>query len=426
MPQRTPCFHNSTDHEALLAHLATSARLLIIQDLDGVCMDLVNDPLTRRLELDYLHAARALDGAFYVLTNGEHIGRRGVNALVERCCVPLDPRAEGLYLPGLAAGGVQFQNACGTVSHPGVSDAELAFLADVPAQARAWLSDLLCAAPFSLPANRIEPLVDTCVLDNPVSPTLNLNMAFHALRDRPGRYARLQRQAADWCAALLARAKRANLGDAFFVHLAPNLGSDARGERLKPAEGDSAGTTDFQFMLRGGIKEVGVLVLLNRYYHRLTGHHPLGKAFNARTAPRDHAALLALAEAHFDPALMPRLLGVGDTLTASRLASTGEVVRGGSDRGFLSLIQDLDARFGSGNVVAFVDSSGGEITRPKVQTRHLPDDPAQALAGISDPDDPLHLNAIFPGGYRQYTAFFTRLAKARPGNKKAAHERPVT
>jgi len=426
MPVRTPCFQYSTDHTALLAHLVNSERLLIIQDLDGVCMDLVNDPLTRRLELDYLQAASALEGAFYVLTNGEHIGRRGVNTLVERCCAPLDPRAEGLYLPGLAAGGVQFQDARGTVSHPGVSDAELAFLAEVPAQARAWLSDLLHADPFFLPAERIAPLVDTCVLDNPVSPTLNLNMAFHALRERPGLFSRLQLRAAEWCAALLARAESANLGDAFFVHLAPNLGSDARGERLKPAEGDSAGTTDFQFMLRGGVKEVGVLVLLNRYYHRQTGHHPLGEAFNARTAPRGHEALMALAEAHFDPTLMPRLLGVGDTITASRLASTGEIVRGGSDRGFLSLIQDLDARFDSGNVVAFVDSSGGEITRPKVHTRHLPHAPAHALAGISDADDPLRLNAIFPGGYRQYTAFFTRLAAARPGNKKAAHGRPVT
>ncbi|QID17064.1 glucosylglycerol 3-phosphatase [Nitrogeniibacter mangrovi] len=409
-----PAFAYATDHPALLAHLLGRERLLIIQDLDGVCMDLVADPLTRRLELDYLHAARRLAGEFFVLTNGEHIGSRGVNALVERSCGHLDPRAHRLYLPGLAAGGVQFQSADGEVSHPGVSAAELQFLAQVPARARHWLATVLAEAPFALPAGQIATLVDTCVLDNPVSPTLNLNLAFAALHAHPGRYALLQTRTARWCQALLDSATAAGLGESFFVHYAPNLGRDAHGERLKPAEGDSAGTTDFQIMLRGAVKEVGVLVLLNRYYHRLTGHHPLGADFNARTAPTERDRLLALAEAHFDPALMPTLMGVGDTLTASTL-DTG-TVRGGSDRGFLTLVQDLGVRFGSGNIVAFVDSSGGEIRRPRVATEHLPHAPARALAGISDADDPLMLNAIFPGGYRQYLAFFAQLAARRaPG-----------
>ena len=419
MPRHRHPLHHSTDHDALLAHLRTSERLLIIQDLDGVCMDLVNDPLTRRLERSYLDAAKALAGEFYVLTNGEHIGSRGVNVLVDACCDTLDPREHGLYLPGLAAGGVQYQTARGDVSHPGVSAAELAFLAEVPAWARQWLGTTLRAAPFALPPTDADRIVAACVLDNPVSPTLNLNMAFHALRGRPGLYATLQQQAATWCDALLARAERTALGDAFFVHLAPNLGRDAHGERLKPAQDDSAGTTDFQFMLRGGVKEVGVLVLLNRYYHTLTGEYPLGEAFNARTAPTGQNALLALAAAHFDPTLMPRILGIGDTLTSSRLAAHGEVVRGGSDRGFLELVQALGRHFDSGNVVAFVDSSRGEIKRPSVLTQHLPQDPGRALAGISDPDDPLRLNAIFPGGYRQYLAFFRQLADARVARRQS-------
>jgi len=413
MPRPTSLLHTPPDHDSLLAHLRDSERLLIIQDLDGVCMALVNDPLTRRLDHDYLQAAKALDGEFYVLTNGEHIGRRGVNALVEKCCAALDPREHCLYLPGLAAGGVQFQSAAGEVSHPGVSAAELTFLAAVPPQARQWLSATLDAPPFGLPAHDIARLVDACVLDNPVSPTLNLNMAFQLLRARPGLYAELQRRATDWCDALLAQAGAAGLGGAFFIHLAPNLGRDPHGERLKPAQGESAGTTDFQFMLRGGVKEVGVLVLLNRYYHGLTGHYPLGEDFNARTAPTGQAALLALAAAHFDPAWMPRILGVGDTLTSSRLDDSHEIVRGGSDRGFLQLVQALGEHFDSGNVVAFVDSSQGEIKRPSVITAHLPHDPDRALAGISDADDPLHLNAIFPGGYRQYLAFFQQLSAQR-------------
>lgn len=47
-------------------------------------MGLVHDPLTRTLEREYLEAAARLGDAFAVLTNGEHIGARGVNAIVDR------------------------------------------------------------------------------------------------------------------------------------------------------------------------------------------------------------------------------------------------------------------------------------------------------------------------------------------------------
>ena len=57
----------------------TGEDLLIVQDLDGVCMPLVKDPLTRRMDAAYVEAVAALDGQFAVLTNGEHEGRRGVN-----------------------------------------------------------------------------------------------------------------------------------------------------------------------------------------------------------------------------------------------------------------------------------------------------------------------------------------------------------
>ena len=100
----------SLDATWFLEELAASDTLLIIQDLDGVCMGLVRDPLTRQLERRYIDAARRLDGAFYVLTNGEHIGRRGVNQLIHGALASETLAAEqGLYLPGLAAGGVQLQ-----------------------------------------------------------------------------------------------------------------------------------------------------------------------------------------------------------------------------------------------------------------------------------------------------------------------------
>jgi glucosylglycerol 3-phosphatase len=94
----------SQDHAALLDSLATTPDLLLIQDLDGVCMGLVHDPLTRTLERAYLDAAARLGDAFAVLTNGEHIGARGVNAIVDRVFgAPGHAAAHGAYLPGPAA-----------------------------------------------------------------------------------------------------------------------------------------------------------------------------------------------------------------------------------------------------------------------------------------------------------------------------------
>ncbi len=420
----------SLDHAGLIAELAAIDNLLIIQDLDGVCMGLVGDPLTRRLERRYLDAARDLDGHFYVLTNGEHIGSRGVNGIVESLFDTTDRAGEqGRYLPGLGAGGVQWQDRFGNVSHPGVSQAELDFLRDFPARAEAFLDDLLSRPPYCVDSEAKRDLIASAVLDNLASPTLNLNVFYRHWRDAPARYRALQIAVADFMRDRLEAASQAGLDDAFFIHYAPNAGRDAQGnERLRESDGDdnagtkTAGTTDFQLMLRGAVKEVGVLVILNRYYHRHTGHYPLGEAFNAREAPRDHAALLQLAREHFDPALMPTIVGVGDTVTSFTHEADGRVerLRGGSDRGFLTLVQQLGDAFDSGNRVLYVDSSGGEVRRAGVDAerlaRHAEDPNVDAwpgLEGITDADDPLRLDVIFPGGHIQYIDFFCALAERR-------------
>ena len=125
MPRLTP--------DQLLDELSTVEDLLIVQDLDGVCMELVKDPLTRRMDATYVRAAAQLEGSFVVLTNGEHEGRRGVNRLVEQALSDPDTaKSDGLYLPGLAAGGVQLQDRHGQLSHPGVSADEMAFLSKAP------------------------------------------------------------------------------------------------------------------------------------------------------------------------------------------------------------------------------------------------------------------------------------------------------
>ncbi|WP_299405195.1 glucosylglycerol 3-phosphatase [Acaryochloris sp. IP29b_bin.148] len=409
----------SLDHDALIDHCVRQENLLMIQDLDGVCMGLVKDPLTRTIDPAYVHAAQQLDGHFYVLTNGEHIGNRGVNQIVEQAFEPGTVANEGLYLPGLAAGGVQWQDRWGTVSHPGVSTQELAFLTAVPQQITQHLQQQTAA--------KSDPQTQTCiqaaVLDNPVSPTANLNVFYDLFADQIEQYGRLQQQMQALMTALLQQAQTQGLGQSFFVHYAPNLGKDQQGnEILQPATPEDAGTTDFQFMLQGGIKEAGVLVILNRYYHQRTGQYPLGKDFNARQAPQSQAALIDLVKEKFDPADMPTLIGVGDTVTSKAVEEKGELrfQRGGSDRNFLHLIQALGREFKTGNVVVYVDSSGGEVkNRKPLQLEPTPNTAHSSYRVVAGPGDdrdthdPLTLNVVFPQGHQQYIQCFRAIAQRR-------------
>ncbi|MDK2776077.1 MAG: glucosylglycerol 3-phosphatase [Pseudomonadota bacterium] len=409
----------STDHDAFLASLTEKSPLLLIQDLDGVCMALVRDPARRVMDAAYIRAVKAMAGQFYVLTNGEHIGSRGVNRIVDAAFADRpswSPGEEGLYLPGLAAGGVQWQDCYANLTHPGVSPAEMAFLAAVPAWLKKQLPALLCSAPFHLSAPQCAAALDIIVLDNLASPTLNIGSLYERLGADAGLFRQLQSMALKLMQELQQQALAQGLEDAFFIHLAPNLGSDQGGERLKPATAADMGTTDFQFMLRGAVKEAGVLSLLNRYYFTRTGEYPLGEHFSVRTAPRTAEGLLVLAEQAFDADIMPRLVGVGDTVTSSPAHPGSGYSRGGSDRGFLMLVQRLGNVFRQDNRVVWVDSSGGELNRPGIAGDYAGGQngiPLQALQGITDAGDPLTIDVLFPGGHRQYVQFFCRLAAAR-------------
>ncbi len=413
MLQDTPRL--STDHARLAASLSASERLLFIQDLDGVCMGLVRDPRTRRLERRYLDAAAQLAPDFYVLTNGEHDGERGVNGLVETAYGDASiPRQTGRYLPGLGAGGVQLQDRHGVISHPGVSEREIRFLGQTPARARESLRERLLQKRFDFLWPDLEALVSACVLNNRVSPTLNLNPLHARLDQHPQLYLELQEAAVAFLETELDRARDEGLEDSLFVHLAPNQGRDDQGrERLRPGQGREAGTTDFQLMLRGAVKEAGVLVLLNHYFREHYGIWPLGESFNVREVPADEDALLELAARHFDAQRMPRIAGVGDTLTSHQSGS--ERHRGGSDRGFLQLVQRLGEHFRTDNLTVFVDSSAGEVRRPGIG-RPLVNAKGlnwQALDGISDERDPLRVNYLFPEGNGSYIEFFCDFAARR-------------
>ncbi|MEL6496225.1 MAG: glucosylglycerol 3-phosphatase [Cyanobacteria bacterium J06623_7] len=410
----------SLDHQSLSQALGERENILIIQDLDGVCMGLVKDPLTRTMEPRYIKAAKALGQHFFVLTNGEHIGQRGVNGIIERTFDPDTAQSEGLYLQGLAGGGVQWQDSYGNTVHPGVSTAEMTFLEAVPVKVAAYLRELSQELSFGLSDEQLEEYIQATVLDNKVSPTANLNVFHETFSDRPQLYAQLQQKMQEFSEGLLKEAQQQDLGDSFFIHYAPNLGRDATGKEIvQPAQGQDSGTTDFQFMLRGAIKEVGVLVILNHYYYLQTGKYPLGMNFNAREAPNQPAALLQLARDNFDPHLMPTIVGVGDTVTSKAVEVNGktEYKRGGSDRGFLELVQALGREFQTDNGVIYVDSSGGELKNRQALKidRSNPDKPSvlQSIGDGGDTEDPLTLNFVFPNGHQEYIDLFCSVAAAR-------------
>lgn len=408
----------SLDHSAFIDILANTENVLIIQDLDGVCMGLVKDPLNRVIHPDYIEAVPAFEGHFFVLTNGEHIGQRGVNGIIERAIGSTVLIEKGLYLPGLAAGGVQWQDRYGNLTHPGVSEAELAFLAQVPKRIEQELRDFFTTYGDNFSDNIIQHCIDSSVLDNMASPTANLNTIYETLEDST-LFATLQQRMQILMEQLLQAATQEGLSDSFFVHYAPNLGRDKTGHEIVWfADSQTSGTTDFQFMLRGAIKEAGVLALLNHYYYQRTGKYPLGKDFNARQAPNTAEELLKLVQENFNPELMPRMIGIGDTVTSQVVETeTGlQSQRGGSDRNFLQLIQSIGYAFNQDNLTVYIDSSGGELKNRKPIKWIEQDGEKRVIEGPGDPrdtEDPLRLNLVFPGGYQQYCQAFQTAAQQR-------------
>ncbi|MEL6489732.1 MAG: glucosylglycerol 3-phosphatase [Cyanobacteria bacterium J06634_6] len=405
----------SLDHDAFIQTLANTENLLIIQDLDGVCMQLVNDPITRRIDPNYVKATKAFGPHFYVLTNGEHTGRRGVNKLVERAfdAETATLQAQNSYLPGLAAGGVQWQQRDGKCSHPGVSNAELSFLQKVPQRIQDCLRNFFKTHPCPEQlAQNLDSYLASATLENMASPSANLNSLYPLFSGDAETYVALQKALKEMFEGLLNEAIAQGLKDSFFMHYAPNLGREESGTEIVWFGNDQqSGTTDFQFMLRGAIKEAGVLALLNRYTFQRTGQYPLGETFNARAASSSLKVLVNQVAEAFDPELMPKIVGIGDTVTSQRQGDRFK--RGGSDRNFLQLIQALNQHFNKGNLTAYVDSSGGELDNRVPLELAEKDGVTQVIKGPGDAEDPLNLNVAFPGGHTQYCQVFETAARKR-------------
>ncbi len=393
----------SLNKNELLQEIIFSEDALIVQDLDGVCIPLVKDPLDRWIETKYLDAANNMEGRFFVLTNGEHGGKRGVNRLVETSLGSKEKAIkDGLYLPGLAAGGVQYQDKFGKITHPGVLNSELSYLEKIPGRMYELLAQKLEMTFSDIDNQTIKEWTNKSIIDTQVSPTINLNYIFSNLNGNIKMKIIMQQIVEQIMQELLLEAKKIGLENSFFLHKAPNLGIVNNQEVLKIATEKDTGTTDIQFMIRGSIKEAGLLVLLNHHVKRRHGFYPLGRDFNVRNCPQTHNQLLDLITSKISQEFMPTIIGVGDTVTSSRDNKNSTYLRGGSDRGFLYLVQSLGEIYKTKNRVVLVDSSSGEVDRPNFKS--------SLYNGITDPEDPLKFNILFHDGPSSYINWFSKLS----------------
>ena len=389
--------------EEVIGTILNEENILIVQDLDGVCIPLVQDPLKREINKEYVKDVAKLKESFSVLTCGEHEGRRGVNRLVEKALKSRTEAKEyGLYLPGLAACGVEFQDRFSNSSYPGLDDNEINFLAKVPEMMRSMLTNEL---EIFLPdiSNKLRrQLIEVAICDTRFTPTLNFNEIFNHVKNDLKKVKGLQLIMEKIMNNLLEQSRNYGLENSFHLHMMPNLGLKEGREIMKYATQNEFGTTDIQFIINGAIKEAGLLLILNKYISIKTGSYPFGERFNVRNAPKKLNELVKLCIDKIPSNQMPLLIGVGDTVTSAKDNTSNSWLRGGSDRGFLTLIQKLGESYKKENQVIFVNSSNAQVLRPRVQ--------GSDMSGISDPNDYLKFNMIINDGPEEYIEWFKQLA----------------
>ena len=389
--------------EDVINKITNEKNILIVQDLDGVCIPLVQDPLKRELDKEYIEDVSKLKGSFSVLTCGEHEGRRGVNRLVEKALNSKTIAKEnGFYLPGLASCGVEFQDRFSNSSYPGLNDNEINFLSKVPKMMRSMLTHELKKFLPNLSSELRNKLIDVAVCDTRFTPTLNFNEIFNFVRNDLQKVKELQLVMEKIMSKILEASKDYGLEKSFHLHLMPNLGLKNGREIMKFATQNEFGTTDIQFIINGAIKEAGLLLLLNKYISNKTGVYPFGSNFNVRNAPKTINKLIDLCKDKVSSDQMPMIIGIGDTVTSVKDDKTNSWLRGGSDRGFLTLIQRLGELYKKENQVIFVNSSNSEVSRPRVN--------GTDMNGISDPNDDLKFDLIISEGPQEYIEWFKQLA----------------
>ena len=389
--------------EEVINTIINEQNILIVQDLDGVCIPLVQDPLQREINKEYVKDVSRLREKFAVLTCGEHEGKRGVNRLVEKALDSKKTAKEnGFYLPGLAACGVEYQDRFSNLSYPGLKDNEINFLAEVPKMMRSMLTNELEKFLPNLSNEKRNKLIDVAVCDTRFTPTLNFNEIFSYVKNDFQKVKDLQLIMGKIMNDLLEESKNFGLDNSFYLHLMPNLGIRDGREIMKYSTQNEFGTTDIQFIIKGAIKEAGLLFLLNKYIANKTGVYPFGENFNVRNAPKTHAQLIKLCRDKIPHEQMPLLVGVGDTVTSVKDNKDNSWLRGGSDRGFLTLIQRLGESYKKDNQVVFVNSCNEQVLRPRIN--------GTDMKGVSDPNDDLKFNMIINDGPKEYIEWFKQLA----------------
>ena len=389
--------------EEVINTIINEQNILIVQDLDGVCIPLVQDPLQREINKEYVKDVSRLREKFAVLTCGEHEGKRGVNRLVEKALDSKKTAKEnGFYLPGLAACGVEYQDRFSNLSYPGLKDNEINFLAEVPKMMRSMLTNELKKFLPNLSNEKRNKLIDVAVCDTRFTPTLNFNEIFSYVKNDFQKVKDLQLIMEKIMNDLLEESKNFGLDNSFYLHLMPNLGIRDGREIMKYSTQNEFGTTDIQFIIKGAIKEAGLLFLLNKYIANKTGVYPFGENFNVRNAPKTHAQLIKLCRDKIPHEQMPLLVGVGDTVTSVKDNKDNSWLRGGSDRGFLTLIQRLGESYKKDNQVVFVNSCNEQVLRPRIN--------GTDMQGVSDPNDDLKFNMIINDGPKEYIEWFKQLA----------------
>ena len=389
--------------EEVINTIINEQNILIVQDLDGVCIPLVQDPLQREINKEYVKDVSRLREKFAVLTCGEHEGKRGVNRLVEKALDSKTTAKEnGFYLPGLAACGVEYQDRFSNLSYPGLKDNEINFLSEVPKMMRSMLTNELKKFLPNLSNEKRNKLIDVAVCDTRFTPTLNFNEIFSYVKNDFQKVKDLQLIMGKIMNDLLEESKNFGLDNSFYLHLMPNLGIRDGREIMKYSTQNEFGTTDIQFIIKGAIKEAGLLFLLNKYIANKTGVYPFGENFNVRNAPKTHAQLIKLCRDKIPHEQMPLLVGVGDTVTSVKDNKDNSWLRGGSDRGFLTLIQRLGESYKKDNQVVFVNSCNEQVLRPRIN--------GTDMQGVSDPNDDLKFNMIINDGPKEYIEWFKQLA----------------
>ena len=93
------------------------------------------------------------------------------------------------------------------------------------------------------------------------SPTINFNSLFDLVKDDSEKRKIIQKSFEDMMNEIIYKAKSQGLKNSFFLHISPNLGSKDGNEIIKLSSKNDIGSTDIQLLLKGAVKDSGVLFI---------------------------------------------------------------------------------------------------------------------------------------------------------------------